>query len=250
VAGTLLSALIIVAALVTTSTPLPPNARPDAYTVGKNQLIKMQVLANDDDPKGSNLTIAGVMNPLYGSVQISVDKVLLLYRSAPRFAGLDTFNYTVSNGWMTAMGQVTVTVYNEAPEPVDLEYTVAKNKEFRAELFQGANAGGRRIVDVDGDPMVISSPLDLNNTVGAASISDDGLTVVYEPLWGWQGDDSVGYRVFDGNDTSVPARVTFRVVNTPPKAGNVYFRNQPKDQVLSLDGTVPARSVFNFFLPC
>jgi hypothetical protein len=68
--------------------------------------ITIDVLANDSDPDGHNLTITSVTQGEYGTVEIANNAVT--YTPGSGFTGEDTFTYTISDGYG---GTATATVF-------------------------------------------------------------------------------------------------------------------------------------------
>lgn len=86
-----------------------PVAFADAITIGENgAAVLIDVLANDVDPDGGPLTLAGVTVPTSGSATILSGRIA--YTPAVNFVGVATFAYTVTDGSASATAVVTVTV--------------------------------------------------------------------------------------------------------------------------------------------
>jgi PKD repeat protein len=97
------------ATAVITTVNRPPVAVNDSATTVRNTAVTINVLANDSDPDGDALSVIGVSQPANGQVVVSGNNVI--YTPAKSFFGLDTFTYTVSDGFGgTAKATVTVTV--------------------------------------------------------------------------------------------------------------------------------------------
>ncbi len=58
----------------------------------------LDVLANDDDPDGNDLTISSVTSAAHGTVTITGNGTGIAYRPAKWFHGTDIFTYTVDDG--------------------------------------------------------------------------------------------------------------------------------------------------------
>jgi hypothetical protein len=96
---------------------LPPTANPDTTVVEEDSADNaVDVLANDEDPNGDDLTVASVTQPAHGSAAEDISAVL--YTPDPDFCGSDVFTYTASDdrgGIDQASVGVTVTCLNDAP---------------------------------------------------------------------------------------------------------------------------------------
>jgi hypothetical protein len=94
-----------------------PVAKNDKATTYKEEAVYIDVLANDTDEDGDNLTIISLTPPMNGGIDIVNGQVY--YIPEPEFVGLDTFTYTISDGnggTDTAMIMVNV-IKKEGPLP-------------------------------------------------------------------------------------------------------------------------------------
>jgi len=94
-----------------------PVAGTDSFAVsdGILSIPTAQVLFNDSDPDGDLVSIvpAPVISAQGASVGVSTDFVTYIYRGV--FRGVDTFNYTITDGHGgTATGQVQILITDEA----------------------------------------------------------------------------------------------------------------------------------------
>ena len=85
-----------------------PEAAGDAVTTGVGQAITIAVLGNDTDADGDALTVESVTAPSNGSAAVSGTAVA--YTPNASYIGVDTFDYTVSDGTDEDTATVTVTV--------------------------------------------------------------------------------------------------------------------------------------------
>jgi hypothetical protein len=98
----------------------PPAAINDFPTVVQGSgPVKIDVLANDIDPDGDPLTIAGIRQGTNGHVALTADHKFLTYDPNGSFIGTDSFVYSVSDGrGQLAFGTVLVTVVKDRFGPV------------------------------------------------------------------------------------------------------------------------------------
>ena len=91
-----------------------PYAYNDFVAIVEGATITIDVLANDTDQDGDDLTIVSYLNPDHGTVEITDDN-MINYTADPGFIGEDTFTYDIEDpDGTTSRGTVTVTV--RAPE--------------------------------------------------------------------------------------------------------------------------------------
>ncbi|MDX1690325.1 MAG: putative Ig domain-containing protein [Acidimicrobiia bacterium] len=88
---------------------VPDTASVERLVEGGPVVVEVDVLANDDDPEGGEVTIARVVQPPWGEVEIVDGR--LVYRSPDRFSGTVEFAYVVIDPvGNEAEASVTVTI--------------------------------------------------------------------------------------------------------------------------------------------
>lgn len=174
-----------------------PTANPIAATLLQDGSIILDLLASASDIDGDPLTLS-VDAPPHGALTHNVDGTWT-YTPAAHFSGEDSFNYTVSDGLLSASSLVrlTITAVNNAPLAIDDSATLDEDKSIRLALL--AND-----VDADGDALtiqIVSQP-----THGSIVLNADN-TVSYTPTPHWSGADNFTYRLSDGHALSEVATV-------------------------------------------
>ncbi|KAG2382133.1 hypothetical protein C9374_005925 [Naegleria lovaniensis] len=247
IVGGIITALVIastVATIILVSVGVgysPPTAKNDLATTYKRVPITINVLLNDVDPRGGNLTLSDIaVQPQYGTVKI-VSRTSVLYQSLGAFTGNDTFSYVVSNSYLTANATVTVQVLNRAPQAVPIAKTVPKNaRRYVVDIFSYIGDNGERISDVDNDILYVNGFSD-NTIVSGGDSSKLGLVEVdkytgfyYTPTPNFNGVELFTYTISDGNDTS-SSTVTLTIANNPPVAvDDVYKVPKYRSAVLNV----------------
>lgn len=122
-----------------TVTVLAPNTAPvavaDHATTKAGQAVTINVLANDSDADSQTLSITGVADPPRGTAVVMAGQVV--YTPNVGFVGVDTFTYTISDGFATAVGTMTVTVQAIEAPVVDR----AEAAEFKSACKDGGWVG-------------------------------------------------------------------------------------------------------------
>ncbi len=202
-----------------TVTPVndPPVAGNDlATTVIDTPLLiaPATLLANDTDPDGDVLAVAGVSSPVHGTVEIvasGADLGKILFTPEAAYLGPASFSYTVSDGLGgTATGSVTVTVatVNHAPIAVDDSATTAQGSSVTIRVLDN---------DTDADGDSLTATLVTQPSHGTASVVNG--TINYVPATGFSGSDSFTYVASDASLQSNTATVSITVTpNHPPVA--------------------------------
>ena len=223
--------------IVTTNTA--PVATADAYTTNEDVAVDGNVLLDgvaDSDADGDTLTVTANTNPLNGAVTVAANGAFT-YTPNADFNGTDSLTYTVSDGIATATATVTITVapVNDAPVATDNAYTNIED----AAVTGNALTDGTPDSDADGDVLTVTantSPLN-----GTVTVWADGV-FTYTPNPDFNGSDSFGYTVSDGNGGTAAATVTVTLtpVNDAP-VGNADAYTTDEDTAVSgnvlLDGT-------------
>ncbi len=212
----------------------PPNGVTDNFTIDQNSSANtLDVLANDDIAPDTNQTllitnlggITGGTTTNGGSVSIATDGQSLIYTPAVDFLGTDTFTYVVSDGGLTDVVEVNVTVAipDNPPTAVDNSFTVLED-DSEAEFDVQANDTR----DIDNQTFVISS-VGTPTQGGSVRISSDGTQFFYAPLANFAGTEEVTYTIRDTGGGSSVATVTFTVtgVNDAPPILNPTINLSP-----------------------
>jgi len=211
----------------------PPTAQPDTATTAEDSPVNVDVLANDSDPDGNTLLLASFDSTSSNGGTIARDDNgtpgdtsddILVYTPSLNFNGVDTFNYTVSDGTQSDTGSVTVTVTatNDAPTADDQSVTTQEDTSVSITLTAS---------DVDGDPLtynVVSFPLNGQLTGTAPNLT-------YTPDPDYNGADSFTFVANDGSLVSNTATVSITVnpVNDTPTADDQSVTTQ-EDTAVSI----------------
>ncbi|MBS0555921.1 MAG: tandem-95 repeat protein [Proteobacteria bacterium] len=199
--------------------PGAPIAVNDSASTAYGTPVTIDVLANDSDPQGYPLGIVSVTNPAHGSAQISGNAII--YTPSASFnGGMDSFNYTVTDGHGNS-ASATVTVTVSAPgNPVarnDIATTAYKTPVTINVL---AN---------DTDPNNLALSISTVSTPANGSTQISGNSIVYTPAATFYGGvDSFSYVISDGHGGTASATVTVTVAPPPPPiAANYNATMQP-----------------------
>jgi len=195
------------------------QARNDSATTDEDSSITIDVLANDKDGTGDNLTIASVQNPVthngveVGNAEIVDGKIVFTPNDALDSLGEGetqniSFSYSVSDGTLgedTASVNLTITGTNDAPV-VSVDVTALN--EDTATVIATAS-------DVDGT----ISLTDSSASHGSLSMDADG-SISYTPNQDYNGTDTVSISVTDnqGAETTQTINLTIDATNDNPVA--------------------------------
>lgn len=186
-----------------------PVANPDTVSVNEDAtlvLAKWDLVGNDADVDGDSLTLISVSNATHGTVSIDVDSVVFV--PTTNYNGTASFDYTISDGSLTDMTTVTVTVnpVNDTPVATEVSESIDEDVATTIDLLGS---------DIDGDTLTyikVTNPL--HGTLGTVSSNQ----VTYTPNTNFTGSDSFTYKVNDGAVDSSTATVSIIIggVNDPP----------------------------------
>jgi len=187
----------------------PPVAADDSAQATVGQSVDIDVLANDFDPEGDSITLIGVGEPAFGTVQIVGDQIR--YTANALGSGTDSFSYEIEAEGGQATG--TVVVELDAPAPTAVDDSASTVEDTPVQIT---------VLDNDapalGQTLSIISVADAPN--GATSIEGDA--IVYTPDSGFVGTDIFEYTIREQNGATASATVTVTVTaastNNPPIA--------------------------------
>ncbi len=188
------------ASVTVTVSPQPtqnnaPTANNDSASVIAGSSVTINVLANDTDSDGDNLTITSV-NGVNGSAVISGGSIV--FTPAAGFTGTEVFNYSISDGkGGSDTASVTVTVspqptQNSAPIALNDSASVAKNSSVTISVLSNDS-------DPEGDQLTVVSAT--QGSKGSVRRNSNG-TITYTPAKSFKSGDSFSYTISDGNKTA------------------------------------------------
>ena len=209
----------------------------DTATVTEDTTAAIDVLANDVDNDGGQVTIASSAQPAHGTVVLtggtSTARTGVSYTPAANYCGPDAFTYTL-NGGVTANVTITVTCVDDIP--IAVAGAAAVNEDSGPTTVVSA-AG---VFDVDGGPASIGSVTQPAN--GTVVITNAGADATYQPNANSCNTppgttlDTFTYTLAPGGSTAIVS-VTVQCVNDVPSF------TKGADQTAALDAgpqTVPS----------
>ena len=208
-----------------------PDAVDDSETTDYGTPVSGNVLGNDSDPDGDDLTATLATGPLNGSVVLN-DDGSYTYTPDDGFSGEDTFTYTIDDGnGGTDTATVTITVgeeQNQDPDAVDDANTTTEGTPVSGSVLDNDS-------DPDGDDLtatLATGPLN-----GSVVLNDDG-TYTYTPDDGFTGNDSFTYTISDGNGGEDTATVVINVSDAPNQDPDAVDDSETTDYGTPVSGNV------------
>lgn len=191
------------ARITITVTNQPPVAVADVATTAAGRPVTIAVLANDTDPEGDALTLAGVGTPANGTATISDGRVIYTPRTG--FSGMDTFTYTVRDSQgATSTGTVRVTVIaNLAPVANPDNAFVLKGQSVIINVLANDT-------DPEGDALRVTRVFPGAQSQGTITINaNQTITYLHRP--GSIGTDVFTYEITDASGNTSIGTVTVTV---------------------------------------
>lgn len=217
----------------------PPVAVDDSYTVDEDAVLVRAVasdgvLGNDTDPEGDPLTAELVTGPSHGMLALGPDGSFT-YTPNGDFHGTDSFTYRASDGDLSSVATVTITVdpVNDAPVADTDNYTLDEDTTLVVDAPGVlANDG-----DVDGDEL--TAALSVAPGHGTLDLDPDG-GFTYTPHPDFHGTDFFSYDVSDGEVFDHAAVfLTVQPVNDPPTAADdAYATGEDTPLVVAVEDGV------------
>jgi cysteine-rich repeat protein len=174
------------------------------------------VTGNDVDVDGDALSVTLVRSPVSGTV--ALNGTTITFTPTANFNGTARFEYVVSDGALTAVGQANVVVapVNDAPVAVD----DARNGTEDSPVVISIASLVANDTDLENNPLTITAvQAPVNGTVTIT-----GSNVTFQPALNFNGQARFDYVVSDGSATDVGTVVlTIFAANDPPVAGTDTF---------------------------
>ncbi|MCS0431802.1 tandem-95 repeat protein [Vibrio diabolicus] len=201
-----------------------PIATNDAIQTDEDSQVVIDVLANDSDIEGDDLSITSAsVSEEQGIVEIVDGK--LVFTPAENFNGNATISYTISDGELEDEAQVSVTVNSVNDAPIALNDATITEEDTSVTIDVLPND-----TDVDGDELSIQSA-SVPSDQGTVEIIDGKL--VFTPTENFHGDAEITYTITDGALTDqATVNVTVNAVNDTP-----VVESSIADQTLAEDFT-------------
>jgi large repetitive protein len=201
---------------------IPPRANADAA------VVSVPVASFFSDPDGNTLTYSATglpaglsINPATGVISGTID------RSASQVAGgVYSVSVTASDGnGGTVTSTFAWTITN--PGPVAANDTASTNEDTAVAINVLANDS-----DPDGDPLTVTSATAANGTVTIGA----GGVLTYTPNAGYNGTDTITYKISDGQGgvATATVAVTINAVNDLPTATPLANQTNLDGQAISL----------------
>ncbi|HHF0551141.1 TPA: tandem-95 repeat protein [Vibrio antiquarius] len=201
-----------------------PIATNDAIQTDEDSQVVIDVLANDSDIEGDDLSITSAsVSEEQGIVEIVDGK--FVFTPAENFNGNATISYTISDGELEDEAQVSVTVNSVNDAPIALNDATITEEDTSVTIDVLPND-----TDIDGDALSIESA-SVPSDQGQVEIIDGKL--VFTPAENFHGDAEITYTVTDGALTDeATVKVTVNAVNDTP-----VVESSIADQTLAEDFT-------------
>ncbi|MBL8627757.1 MAG: tandem-95 repeat protein [Myxococcales bacterium] len=196
------------------STNTPPVATDDTATTAEDTglgVTAATLLANDVDPDPDVLSVTAVGNPVHGSVILALG--LVTFTPDPNYNGPASFEYTVSDGFATDVGLVTVTVTSVNDAPVAVADSATTDEDTGLALTEATLVAND--TDLDGDAL---------NVTGVSNATNGSVLLVlgvatFTPAANFSGTAGFDYTITDGSATATAhVTVTVNPVDDQPVA--------------------------------
>eukprot|EP01080_Neovahlkampfia_damariscottae_P008887 gene8887-837_t len=207
-----LSAIGTVSVTVSNTPPVAVDQTLSFSKTTANPTKTIDVVAAASDADGDSLSIQSISYTSGNGAAVSISAGKIDYKPASSFRGVDVVNFVITDGQLTASGQITITVTNEAPTCTGFSKTIDKRTAYTYNLLTEGSAS-----DPNGDALTVQ--LDASNDYSKAEVvvlSSSSVKVTSKARR--SGTFTFKYRVSDGLLTSAYQTVTITINNKAPVA--------------------------------
>jgi hypothetical protein len=202
----------------------PPVAISDINNTPQDEPASGNVLTNDSDPNGDNLTVntTPLDSPDNGMLVLNPDGSYV-YTPDPGFTGEDQFTYEVCDDGSPPLCDTAIVYIQVVPNPDGNNRPPIANPDAN-QTEQDTPVDGDLLSndsDPDGDDLVINTTPVTDPSNGTVVINPDG-TYTYTPDPGFTGQDVFTYEVCD-NGSPTLCDTTVVVIDVLPDIGNNTF---------------------------
>ncbi|MFT7333024.1 MAG: gliding motility-associated-like protein, partial [Sphingobacteriales bacterium] len=191
-----------------------PIAQNDLYIGLEDEVLVIDVQANDSDVENTAFVTTVILGPYNGTTTV-INGDSVNYEPTPNYFGKDSFQYSIcepTGECDSAWVYMTLDPVNDAP--LALRDTVSVPEDITITIDVQDND-----TDVDGGILTTSM---LNGPSNGAGVVINGDSILYTPNPNFFGDDTITYRVCDASGACDTAILIIRVlpINDPPIAEN------------------------------
>ncbi|WP_020210841.1 tandem-95 repeat protein, partial [Gilvimarinus chinensis] len=172
--------------------------------------------ANDTDLDGDSLSVvAGTFTTSEGGTIVIASDGSYTYTPAANFTGTDTVDYTVTDGSLTDVGTLTISVTSVNDVPVAVDDVIVVSADT---TYLNGDVSSNDTQSPDGNNLygVSSAP-----TNGVLNFNPDG-SFTYTPNSGYTGQDSFEYTITDADGDISTATVSILVPDLNDNSAQVY----------------------------
>ncbi|MFK8005219.1 MAG: Ig-like domain-containing protein [Saprospiraceae bacterium] len=164
-----------------------------------NTAVSGNVLTNDQDPQGDNLSVNTILisSPSNGSVSMNTNGNYT-YTPTTNYLGVDEFEYEVCDDQTASACDTVLVSITVVGEPNSANNSVIANADENQTLIDEAVSGNvlSNDADPDGDNLTVNTTPVTSPSNGSVTLNSDG-TYTYTPSSGFFGTDSFEYQVCD-----------------------------------------------------
>ncbi|MBT4498010.1 MAG: cadherin-like domain-containing protein, partial [Gemmatimonadetes bacterium] len=158
-----------------------PLAEDDLFVVSEDESTVFDVLTNDEDLDGDDLTITQIAPASDGTVTIDSGDTTVTYTPNPDFHGKDIFTYTIDDGrgaTATARAFITIKSVNDPPGTFD-RLTPEEGGVFAREAV---SFGWEAASDIDGDDLTYTLSILAGEEAIERTVQDTSLQIDFLAL--------------------------------------------------------------------
>lgn len=208
-----------------------PSAVADYKTIVEDNSVTLTPLSNDSDVEGDPITLLSYTSVSHGTL-VKNDDNSFFYTPNPDYYGTDTFTYTISDGLLSSIGtvRITITSVNDAPRlstTASLPWTLNEDTptSFPIHIYDPETPADNLVITITSDDQTI-----IPDTSIVLSGSGSDKTLLLKPSLNKFGTLNIKIVATDGDLTTTETYpVVVNSVNDLPTISNVTDQTTPED---------------------
>ncbi|TGG96130.1 MAG: tandem-95 repeat protein, partial [Aphanocapsa feldmannii 277cV] len=150
---------------------IPAGAEDDNITTTEDTPVTINLVSDDTDIDGDTLSVTVKKAANNGRAVVDSDGITITYTPNDHYHGLDSFEYTISDGNETVSGTINLTISPINDVPVAGDDDITTTEDTAVTITPTVND-----TDADGDTLSVTAVTEPSNGSAVLNVDDDTVT--------------------------------------------------------------------------